>query len=370
MFHVSWNAPNRGTSSIELLELATQAVRSALPDNWNVSLQRDRAPAGEGQADARLRVVAPDGTSSSVLVELKGVVVPRDVARVAARLSALRTDATGGAMLVAPFLSPTTRRQLDRHDLGWFDPTGNLRLKLDRPAVFVERIGADRSGFRDPADRLLKSLRGPAAAKVVVALSEVSPPVGVRELADQARVGAATSARVLGLLHREAVVERGDNGVVTATRKRSLVDRWTVDYRVMTSNEVLMAVDPRGIGHALSAPASMPSGVAVTGSVAARAYLPADVVPVAPPASLSVYAEEPLELMGRLGLKRVERGTNVLVMQPYDQVVLATARPVGGLVRVAPIQVVADLATGPGRSGEGAEQLIAALAVGDPGWTS
>ena len=45
-------------------------------------------------------------------------------------------------------------------------------------------------------------------------------------------VGAATSARVLDLLDRDAVIVRNENGAVIAIRKRALLDRWALDYQV------------------------------------------------------------------------------------------------------------------------------------------
>lgn len=349
---------------MELVLAAGQAIREALPPAWEVRQQSNRGNRA-GRPDARLVLTAPDGTSTVVLIESRAAVTPRDVAAVAARIEPHRTDEVGGAILVAPFVSPRTRAQLAQHGLGWFDATGNLRLAVDRPAVLIDRTGADRSEFRDPADRLLKSLRGPAAARVVLELCETTLPVGVRELAQRAGVGAASSARVLDLLDREAVVERGEGGVVVAVRKRSLVSRWAEDYKLMASNEVVAALDPRGVNHALTAVSGIDARIAVTGSAAARAYLPEEVIPVSPLVSLSLYAEDPMDLMARLGLRRVERGTNVLVVQPYDEVVHEKARLVGGIRCAAPAQVVADLLTGPGRSSEEAEHLVAAL-----GWAS
>ncbi|HUQ60172.1 type IV toxin-antitoxin system AbiEi family antitoxin [Lentzea sp.] len=271
-------------------------------------------------------------------------------------------------VLVAPFVSPTVRAHLDEHGMGWFDLSGNVRLKLDEPAVFLDRVGAERSGFRDPADRLLKSLRGPAAAKVVLALAETGLPVGVRTLAERAGVGAATSARVLELLDREAAIMRSEDGVVTSVRKRLLLERWAQDYKVTTSNDVIATLDPRGLSHALNALASLGTRVTVTGSAAVRAYLPDRVTPVSPLVSLSLYAEDPLELMRQLGLRPAERGANVMVMRPYDRVVHDKARRLDGVEYAPPAQVVVDLLTGPGRSTEEAVQLMAALETNESGW--
>lgn len=364
-----WNTSKRGTTEVELLRAAEEAIRAALPDTWTVNT--DPPTAGDWP-DALFTIVAPDGTSAIVQVECKGVVVPRDVGIVARQFDAYAEAAAPGtrtaAMLVAPFVSPTTRNQLAQHGLGWFDTTGNLRLRMDHPAVFIDRAGADRSGFRDPAERRLKSLRGPAAAKVVLELCELDPPIGVRELAERARVSVATSARVVDLLDREAVVGRGEDGSVASVRRRSMVERWTLDYQVMTANEVIPALDPRGLGHALSGLSGLDTGVVMTGSAAARAYLPEAVVPVSPLVSLNVYATDPLGLMAELGLRAVERGANVLVLRPYDAVVHTKARQVGGLRCAAPAQVVADLMTGPGRASEEAGQLLSTLAATEPGW--
>jgi hypothetical protein len=373
MFHVSRNSGKHGTA--ELAGSFEQLVRSLLPSTWSVRLDLRPRVAGM-RSDAEIVIRAPDGTSTTVLIECKGVVAPRDVARTAQQADAYAAAISGGevqvggVVLAAPFVSPTTRTQLERHGMGWFDLTGNLRLRLDEPAVFLDRTGAERSGFRDPADRLLKSLRGSAAAKVVLELAETALPVGVRELAERAQVGVATSARVLELLDREATIVRSDDGAVTTVRKRLLLERWAHDYKVMASNEVIAALDPRGINHSLKALSSLTTRVAVTGSAAARAYLPDGVTPVSPLISLSLYAEDPIGLMKQLGLKAVDRGANVVVMRPYDDVVHAKARLVSGIEYAPPAQVVADLLTGPGRSTEEAEQLMAVLESREPGWES
>lgn len=374
MFRVSRNALKHGTSQSELVRAVGETISSVMPSVWEISVElqptlgRSRR---SYQPDALLSIVAPGGMKAVVLIECKGVVVPRDVASVAEQLDSFAARSglkVEGAMLVAPFISPTTRAQLDQRGIGWFDITGNLRLRLDRPAVFLDRTGAARSGFRDPEDRQLKSLRGPAAAKVVLELCETSLPVGVRGLAERAQVGAGTSARVLELLDREAVVGRNEDGAVTSVRKRSLVDRWTQDYKVLVSNEVIAALDPRGLSSALKKLPSVGARVAVTGSAAARAYLPDDVTPVSPLVSLSLYADDPIGLIDQLGLRTVERGANVLVMRPYDNVVHAKARTLAGIEYAPPAQVVADLVTGAGRSSEEAEQLMAALESSEQGW--
>ena len=96
----------------------------------------------------------------------------------------------------------------------------------------------------------------------------------MRALAADVGVGAGTSARVLELLDREGLVSRTDTGEVELVRKKSLVRRWSQDYGLMTSHEIVPMIDPRGIEHALSELRDLDDDYVMTGSSAARAYLP------------------------------------------------------------------------------------------------
>ena len=352
-----------GTTEPELIEALERTLRNKLPRTWDlvVVLEPDRG------LDALIEIVAPDGAIARVAVEYKRVVEPRDVASVVAQI---QRSGTATGLLVTPFVSPRTREGLAGAGLGWFDATGNLRLRVDRPALFVESVGADRNPFSDSSDRRLKSLRGQGAARTVRALCETDLPVGVRALAARAEVGVATSARVLELLERADVIVRGSREEVVDVRKQSLLRRWTADYGLMTSNDVIPMLDPRGLRHTLDALRSGAGDYAATGSAAARAYLPDDLVPVTPLTTVTVHTRRITELARTIGLRPVDRGANVFVVRPFDEFVLRGVRLVNDLSCVAPAQAVADLLTGPGRSTEEADQLMRVLADDDPRWAA
>lgn len=371
MFHVVRNRSNRGTAEVELLEGVEWALRGALPPDWVLTAERQpRVESAKARPDALFKIKAPDGTSFSLLVEVKRWVEPRDVSSVAAKLERLAGERVDAAIIATSFVSPTTRDRLAERGLGWFDPTGNLRLKVNRPSVFIDRVGASRGQSADPEDRRLKSLRGAAAAKVVLGLSETELPVGVRTLASLTGVGVASSARVLDLLDREGVISRGAKGEVIAVRKQTMVRRWAEDYGVTSSNEIVAALDPRGLDHAFGSLGATDQRCTITGSAAMRRYLPSGVIPVAPLMTLTCYADNPVVLMREAGMRKVERGANVLVARPFDEVVHSSSQVFEGMRYAAPAQVVADLLTGPGRASEEAEQLIEVLAVTDSSWAS
>lgn len=273
-----------------------------------------------------------------------------------------------GRLVAAPYLSPRARELLAEAGAGWYDSTGNMRVRLDRPGLFVERRGADRDPYSDAKDRRLRSLRGRGAARIVRSLLDDRVPIGVRELAARAEVGAATGSRVLELLVREDLIERNRQGAVVAVRKRSLVHRWAQDYGLMTTNNAVPVLAPRGIDRVLRDLADYRRPYALTGAAALRAHLPPDAAAVAPLALLAVFVDDAVTVQQELKLRSTDRGSNVLLIEPFDQVVYRESIVRDRLRHVSPGQTAADLLAGPGRSPEEGRQLVDSLATKDKEW--
>lgn len=363
MFHVKRNKEVRGT---ELLRALVGTLAAALPPTWAVT----SVPGGAGTGpDAILRLTAADGTAGRVFVEAKRVVEPRDVRNVVRRMEVYRGVDDAGLLVTAPYLSTRVRDLLQAAGANWFDATGNLRIQLARPSLFIDRVGASRNPFTDADDRRLKSLKGPGAARVVRALLDARTPVGVRALAEVAEVGPATSSRVLELLVREDLVERGVDGGVANVAKLSLARRWCADYGLSSSNQAVPMLAARGIDQVLSGLRSYQGEYAITAEAATRPYLPKGQAAVAPLALLTIFVPDATAAAENLQLRPVDRGANVVLVEPFDQVVYRGARVKNRLTYSAPSQVVADLLNGPGRAPEEAASLIEALATSDEGWT-
>jgi len=365
VFHVWRNSAIRET---ELLRALAAALSAALPDPWSLTSVLEATAAGQTRADAVLALAAPDGTAGKVFVEAKRVVEPRDVPSAVGQLESFRDGEEAALLVTAPYVSPRVRELLEDAGAGWFDSTGNLRLQLERPSVFIDRVGASRSPFSDPDDRRLKSLKGPGAARVVRALLDVDTPFGVRALAELAEVGPATSSRVLELLVREDLVEREEGGGVADVRKCSLARRWSADYGLASSNQAVPMLAARGIDKVLSGLRTFKSTYAITAEAATRSYLPRGTAAVAPLALLTIYVPDATEAAETLQLRPVDRGANVVLVEPFDSVAYRGAKVKDRLTYAAQSQVVVDLLTGPGRAPEEGASLIEALAARDAGW--
>ena len=263
--------------------------------------------------------------------------------------------------MTAPFLSPRTRELLASAGASYADATGNLRLVVDRPAVFIDAAGAQKDPRREP--RPLASLKGPAAARVVRALCDVKPPYGVRRLAQIAGASPAAVSRTLALLVQEALVERGSRDEVVGVDWPALLRRWTQDYQFLTSNTAVTFLDPRGIPNLVSKLGRLRERYAVTGSLAAGRR-----AAVAPARVAAVFVDDPLAVADSLDLRPAESGGNVMLVRPLDPVAFERTWVENGLTFAALSQVAADLGTSPGRAPAEGEELVAWMSRNPDAW--
>ena len=352
MFRVTWNTL---ISATELVKRACDTLASRLPTDWKLVERKERAGSRQGP-DAVVEVRAPDGSKALLLIEAKRNVEPRRVPMV---LNEVRQHGTGTPLVAADFLTPRARELLAESGAGYADATGNFRLALSKPALFIETKGADRDPW--PDERALKSLKGSAAGRAVRALCDLEPPFAVREFAARAGVSAASASRVLALLDREAIIERDGAGVVNRVQKADLIRRWAREYSLFGSSRAENFLEPRGIPALLTKLKRAKFRYAVTGGLAASWVSPS----VAPSRTVTIFVENSPKAAETMDLRRAETGTNVILVEPFDDVVFERTWERDGVRCVALSQLCADLLTGAGRDPAEGEELLKRL--GDSG---
>lgn len=350
MFHTVRNTDKYGTD-------VARRIGDRLPPGW--SIRAKSLNSKEKQAVLELR--GPTGKKARVTVVGQKRVVPRDLPAIVEGAA----DTSDSVLVTAPFLSPRAREVLVDLGAGYADATGNVRLVLRDPPVFIEAQGADRDPSREP--RPLKSLKGAAAARVVRALCDFKQPYGVRELVEASKTALGTVSRVVGLLDQEALVERDGRKRVVKVDWEALLRRWSRNYALTTSNQVLSCIDPRGLPNLIDKLNNYSSRYAVTGSLAAPRIAPARLA--------AIYVDDVTKAAQILGLTPTETGSNAWLLEPYDDVVFERTSSPGfavgqddGLTYAAASQVVVDLLTGPGRSPQEAEALIEKMREDEDGW--
>ena len=336
-----------------LVQQASRALGGRLPPGWKqrvVSVQSS----GPDRPDGTIEITGPDGAKARVVVEAKNRVFPRDVAALKSRLERF---SSGPYLVVAPFLAPSTRRRLQEENLNYVDTTGNVRLVLERPGMYLETPGANTDP--SPGDAPGRSLRGPKAGRIVRALCDFPTPLSISDLAVKAGVDVSYASRLVDWLAREAVLTRAPRGPVQTVQQAQMIRRWAQDYAVLKSNDVRSFLDPRGLTNFVQRLRESRFRYAVTGSLAA-----ARIAPIAPSRLAMVYVEDPERVATSLKLSPTDAGANVMLLAPFDSVVFDRTWKDDSTTFVAPSQAAVDLLTSPGRAPAEAEAILEWMASG------
>ena len=346
---------NMVISGNSLIAEVADGLRRRLPAGWTSSIQ---GTTGTQRTDAAISIRPRGAPAGTVRVSAKTRVEPKDVDYLALTL---RPTPGQPVLIAAQFLSPRTQERLRDRGFAYADLTGNVRLEMTEPGLFIETTGARENPAPSPRDR--KSLKGAKAGRLVRALCDFTPPVGLRELARRADVDPGYTSRVVDYLDREALITRTPRGPVTTVDWRALLTRWSQEYSPFRRGGAAMYLAARGIPAVTERLQRLKVPYAVTGSWAA-----AEVAPVAPPRLLTVYVDRSRDVEQALDLRAAEVGANVALFSPFDDVVFEQTSEKDGVTIAALSQVAADLMTSPGRSPNEAAALMQWMQENEDDW--
>lgn len=340
-----------------ILRAAVNKLQSSLPPGWSTDLVLDEAAAGHAPVDGLIRLRAPDGRAAEVLAEARERLTPRLALGLAEQVRMLAGKRP--LLVVAPWMSATTRGLLVARGINVLDLTGNAHIVLSSPGLFIDAAGAEHDPWPEARRPTLK---GAKAARVVRALCVAEPPLGVRALAARAKTTPGYVSKLLDMLDDEAVLSRSEDGKVEAVDLARLLARWARDAPIEVRTATTSWIDPRGLTALLSRLRGSSERYAVTGSLAARR------APVAAARLATIYTSDPESLARSLGLRPAEAGANVQLLVPDDGLVFEETWEEEGVRYAALPQVAADLLSGPGRGPAEAEALIAWMIAHRGAW--
>lgn len=351
-----------GNAAIQETVLADPALRSVsalLPASWSLRTEVD-GQGGPLRADALAVLSGPDGTVVRFAVESTGSGVPLGV--LLPRLRELAAQCDLPILFVSDYVGPSLREALAAEGFSYADATGWVRVSTTSPLILLTGRGADRSP-RARESTAVARLDGIAAGRIVRTLCAAEAPIGVRALADRAGVSPGSVSKVLPTLAREGALDRDERGAVTVVRRRALIRRWVQDYSFLgTNRSARHLIAPRGLDRTLNRLTDQQPSATLTGSAAARRYLPDGATSVVPLRLLALYSVDPEALAAELRLIPADPAeANVVIAAPQDAHVLDMPLAPAALV-------IADLLTLPGRAEAEAEQLADALALTEPAW--
>ena len=335
-----------------------------IPAGWSLQARRTEPLAGRYRVDLLAEIASPAGETAVLAVEIKRNLEPRDVLQTVDQISMSTAGALPRAVPVvaAAYLSPRARALLRDRGVGYADTTGNVRIEVSTPGLFIATDGADHDPW--PRDHKLRSLRGRGAARAMRAIIDTSPPCGVRELAQSTAASAPTLSRVLDLLEREAIVTRA-RGAVATVDWQGAIRRWAEDYDQTDSNTPTTVLEPRGLQALEKRLRATKVPYAATGALAAQRF-----DPIAPARLAAIYVTDAIQAIERLALRETDAGANVVLLEPFDPVVFDRTVERDGLRCVAPSQLAVDLLTGPGREPSQGEQMLKWMEKNEDVWRS
>lgn len=348
-----------------LLAQALAALQNRLPPGWTV--EEVTYTSGDGPPDQFWEIRGPSASSRGLIVEARSELSPRAVKVMlgGGLLKRLRGVAGHPILVVAPYISPRSRELLVDEGANFLDLTGNLRLVLNNPAVFVETRGADQ----DPAEkpRRKTGLRGANVGGVARVLIDVRPPYRTTDIATAARVSPGYVTKILETLSSEALIERGGSrGPVSDVDWQALIRRRAEALDLVAAHTTSQYVSPSGARAFLDAVKIEPDEkLAVTGSFAAG-----EIAPITAPALLALYTMSlnKDQLARRLGLLPTSEGGDVALVRPENPNVFINLREEQTVPRVAASQVAIDCLSGNGRMPSEGEALIDWMAGNENEW--
>ncbi|MDQ6748494.1 MAG: hypothetical protein M3010_10380 [Candidatus Dormibacteraeota bacterium] len=351
------------TTEGELVDAAVRVLTLRLPSAWSI----DKQPSAGDPEVCDLVFKSPNtGSQALVLVEAKNDVTPRDVETLIGGPWRRWRKQTGNhpILVVAPYMGPRVRELLAEGNVSFIDLTGNMRISLDYPGVFIETQGA----ASDPRSGKVRrtAIRGAKAGAVVRVLIDVAPPYSGAQIARAAQVNEGYVSRILDTLVDEGLVGRERAGPVTGVDWPRLVRRRAEALDLFRANGSFRYVARQGATELLERLRSRSPDdpvPTVTGSFAASRL-----APVAAPSLLTVYSMTPRQLEAELELLPAEAGADVVLIRPDNLVAFARSDADGGIAWAAPSQTAIDCLSGSGRMPSEGEALIEWMRQDETRW--
>ncbi|MEV0470923.1 helix-turn-helix domain-containing protein [Streptomyces prunicolor] len=357
-----------------VLDQGRAALQNLLGEEWEVTVQPEELPGGDHGWEAVLQIKSNnEGNFAQMLVDVRERITPKDVFGFLTSTALLvrRVNHYTRLMVFSPWISPKTQEALREQGIDYLDLTGNVSLRVSRPAVVIHTRGADRApaGHRTASTKPL--LTGARAGRLIRLLADVAPPYRTTELAQHAGLSVPYVSRLLDALEDQLLVGREGKVITSVDWQELLRTRAShLDLMRLTNPQGMLA--PNGLQAVLDRLIKRDGVVAgqdvlVTGSYAAR-----PIAPVAVGGQLMLYVSpDPAAdhaIARELGLMPVPEGGDVLLLHAPDSSVLHRPRRYDRYRQVGPSQLVLDCLSGPGRMPAEGEKVLEFMTAEEHSW--
>lgn len=338
----------------DLLKRAQNSIMSVLSDITFLELKDSKANVriNNKKIDFVLSSLI-SGKPAKFIIEVKSQGEPRLVRMATAQLKEyLKGLKDSYGILVAPYLTDASRQICKDAGIGCVDLAGNAFLSFKN--VFI-----DRSGRPNPfaSTRLLKSVFSPKSSRILrVLLSDPSKRWYVERLSKEAGISIGLTSRVKQALLSEEWIKE-ENKSFYLVKPEEVLNQWVNNYSYKKNSRFSFysGFSEDQIETAIKKECEKRKyryGLALFSG--AR-----KVAPFVKFMRFFSYIDGNIENITKaLQLKKVETGSNVTLLQPYDEGVLYGLQNINGIKVVSDIQLYLDLMSYKGRGEEAAQAIF------------
>jgi hypothetical protein len=254
-------------------------------------------------------------------------------------------------VFVASFISPASAAICKDAGIGYVDLSGNCFIVFQQ--VFISR---EKMGNQYPLKTNLSSIYSPKSERILrVLLTNPYQPWKAIDLAKEAQVSLGMITQVGKKLIEEEWLKKTPRGI-SLTQPENLLADWVNNYtikrNILYNYYSLKSLQDVEIETAETC-GNLNIPYALTGFSACNRL-----APMVRGQRAMIYVSRSIELVAETaGLKPVESGANIILIQPYDDGVFWNAKSIGNLQISDPVQVYLDLKRYPGRGEEAADFL-------------
>ena len=298
-------------------------------------------------------IVEGPGFKQIIYLEIKTLGTPKST-REAVNLLVRRIQAEPASygVVIAPYISPGSAAICKESGIGYVDLSGNCSIAFQQ--IFINR---EKSGNQFPFKTGLSSIYSPKSERILrVLLVYPYRTWKAIDLAKEAQVSLGMITQVSKKLIEEEWLKKTSQGISLVQPENLLADwsnNYTIKRNVQNNYYSMKALQDLEL-EIEDTCKKMNIPYALTGFSASNRLAPM----VRGQRAMIYVGREIDSVAEKVGLKPVESGANVILIQPYDDGVFWNAKSIGDLEISDPIQVYLDLKRYPGRGEEAADFLF------------
>ena len=262
----------------------------------------------------------------------------------------------GYHLIAAPYISETSEDICDKFNLGYIDAAGNCKFQYH--SLFIHVTGNKN---KEIAKRALKSIferSSVVSSKILRFLIQDTQKIWrMKEIAEECDCSIGQVAKVKDFLINHAWMEQSQDGIklieiekllkewsqIYDNRENETIETYTLDNIPEFEAKLQQMKMERGIDYYL------------TGFAGGVRYQP---VVRYKKVHCYIRPEDIQEALDYLQLKKVDSGSNVSLIIPYNECVLENSRQIQGSQVVSPVQIYLDCVGLKGRGEEIADAIM------------